>query len=188
MGQSGHFYTMKFVFVAFLAILASIGSAECPDNPPISQALNKAYVNLKFAKFPAEAQVVTDELWRLWTRAPDGKAQRLLNSGMLRMRQGDLRAAQDQLSTLIAYCPNYAEGYNQRAFARYLAFDFEQALADLAQALAIQPRHLGALSGKGLTHLSLGQEALAEIEFRKALALNPFTSDRDLIQDLGTDL
>jgi Flp pilus assembly protein TadD len=69
-----------------------------------------------------------------------------------------------------------------------LAFDFEKALPDLARTLAIQPRHLGALSGKGLTHLALGQEALAEIEFRKVLALNPFTPDQDLIQDLGTDL
>ncbi|MDA9953208.1 hypothetical protein N9D61_02560 [Planktomarina sp.] len=179
---------MKFIFAALLAIMASIGSAECPDNPPITQALNKAYTDLKFAKFSAEAQVVTDELWRLWTQAPDGEAQRLLNSGMLRIRQGDLRAAQEQLSDLIAYCPNYAEGYNQRAFARYLAFDFEKALPDLAQTLSIQPRHLGALSGKGLTHLALGQEALAEIEFRKVLALNPFTPDQDLIQDLGTDL
>ena len=127
---------MKFISTVLLVIMASIGSAKCPDNPPITQALNKAYTDLKFAKFSAEAQVVTDELWRLWTQAPDGKAQRLLNSGMLKIRQGDLRAAQEHLRDLIAYCPNYAEGYNQRAFAHYLAFDFEEALPDLARTLA----------------------------------------------------
>ena len=143
---------------------------------------------LKFAKFPEDAQLVVNQLWGLWIKAPDERAQQLLKSGMLRMRQGDLRKAETELTKLINYCPNYSEGYNQRAFTRYLAFDFENALPDLIRALELRPRHLGALSGKGLTHKAMGQELEAEIEFRKALSLNPFMPERNMIPNVGVDL
>ena len=183
-----HHQLMKYLFILLIISAAGVGYADCPNNPPITAALNQAYHNLQSSKLPSDSHAVTDKLWRLWTQAPDGKSQRLLNSGMLSIRQGNLQAAEAHLTALITYCPGYAEGHNQRALARYLAFDFEGSLVDLARVLSIQPRHLGALSGKGLTHLALGQEAKAEFFFRKVLALNPFTPDQDLIQDLGTDL
>ena len=179
---------MRVLRIVLCAALTSGASAQCPKNPEISQELEQAYRTLKFAKFPRDAQAATDVLWRLWTRAPDNRAQRMLNRGMMNLRLGDLAAAEGLLTALIEYCPNYAEGYNQRAFARYLAGNFQGALPDLLRTLSIQPRHLGALSGKGLTHLALGQSELAAIEFQKELALNPFTADRDLIPNLGTDL
>ena len=182
------FEAMRSLFIFLFTAFTTGALAQCPKNPAISEELDEAYRSLKFAKFPRDAQVATDVLWSLWTRAPDNRAQRLLNRGMMNLQLGNLAAAEGLLSALIEYCPDYAEGYNQRAFARYLAGDFDAALPDLVRTLSILPRHLGALSGKGLTHLALGQPELAEIEFRRELALNPFTADRDLIPNLGTDL
>ena len=182
------FGAMRSLFIFLFTVFTTGALAQCPKNPAISEELDEAYRSLKFAKFPRDAQVATDVLWSLWTRAPDNRAQRLLNRGMMNLRLGDLAAAEGFLSVLIKYCPDYAEGYNQRAFALYLAGNFQGALPDLVHTLSIQPRHLGALSGKGLTHFALGQSELAAIEFRKELALNPFAADRDLILNLGTDL
>ena len=179
---------MKTLTSLLFALVASTGLAACPINPSIGSDLNQAYDELKYTKFAADAQQVTDQLWRLWTQAPNGKAQRLLDNGMLKMRQGDLIASQAELTKLIEYCPNYAEGYNQRAFSLYLSSNFTDALLDLKKALTIRPRHLGALSGAGLAYLALGQAAKAEIQFRKLISLNPFTPERDLIPNLGTDL
>ena len=61
-------------------------------------------------------------------------------------------------------------------------------MPDLTKALELRPRHLGALSGKGLTYKAMGREREAEIEFRKALALNPFMPERNMIPNLGVDL
>ena len=179
---------MKILTSLLFSLVASTGWATCPINPSIGSDLNQAYDELKYTKFAADAQHVTDQLWRLWTQAPNRKAQRLLNNGMLKMRQGDLIASQADFTNLIEYCPNYAEGYNQRAFSLYLSSNFKDALLDLKKALYIRPRHLGALSGAGLTYLALGQVAKAEIQFRKLFNLNPFTPERNLIPNLGTDL
>ena len=43
------------------------------------------------------------------------------------LRLGELIAEQT-LDELIAYCPDYAEGYNQRAFAEYLRFNYSAAI------------------------------------------------------------
>jgi len=188
MAALSHVERMRILFIALITALTSDALAQCPKNPAISEELDKAYRTLKFAKFSRDAQVATDVLWSLWTRAPDNRAQRMLNRGMMNIQLGDLAGAEGFLSALIEYCPDYAEGHNQRAFARYLAGDFEGALPDLVRTLSIQPRHLGALSGKGLTHLALGQPELAGIEFQKEMALNPFAAERDLIPNLGTDL
>lgn len=184
----GQLKVMKYMITFLFALVATSGSATCPKNPSIGTELNQVYDELRFTKFSADAQHLTDKLWNLWTRAPDQKAQRLLNNGMLKIRQGDLDEADTDLSALVAYCPNYAEGYNQRAFARYLSSEFQDALPDLEKALSIRPRHLGALSGIGMTYLALGLAAKAEIHFRKLLNLNPSSPERNLIPNLGTDL
>ena len=183
---------MKSLFI-IAAVFGSIGFAEpseadCPENIAIEADLDRAYDRLKFSKFASDADLVTGQLWALWTQAPDQKSQMLLSSGLLNIKRGNLKLAEKVLSELITYCPNYAEGYNQRAFARYLDSNFEKALFDLQDALNLRPRHLGALSGKALTHVALGQEVEAQIELRKALALNPFMPEREMIKDLGTDL
>ena len=82
----------------------------------------------------------------------------------------------------MAYCPDYAEGYNQRAFVSFLAHDFEAALVDLEATLALNPRHIGALSGKALTLIGLGRREDGQATLRAALALNPWLSERALLE------
>ena len=95
----------------------------------------------------------------------------------------------DVLDRLVAYCPDYAEGWNQRAFVHFLRQDFEAALTDLDAAIALNPRHVGALSGKALTLIGLGRKAEAELALRAALALNPWLSERHLLEGLaGEDI
>lgn len=87
------------VFIILIFTAFTTGAlAQCPKNPAISEELDEAYRSLKFAKFPRDAQVATDVLWSLWTRAPDNRAQRLLNRGMMNLRLGDLAAAEGFLS------------------------------------------------------------------------------------------
>ena len=174
---------MKHVVIALVLALPlpALAQGVCPALPDRSAAVDRIYADLRFAPGPAEAQALSARLWDIWLDAPDKRAQRLLDQGMLLNRLGRRDAAREVLGTLIGYCPAYAEGYNQRAHAAFLAQDFSAALADLDRVLARRPRHLGALTGKALTLIAMGRVEDAQEPLRAALRLNRWLSERALL-------
>lgn len=179
---------MKWLFP--LCILAAPAVAQtCPPVADSSKEQAELFAGLAAAENELAAAPFNQGLWEIWTDAPDEIAQAMLDDGMARRGVYDFAGAVTVLSRLVDYCPDYAEGYNQRAFAFFLGGDFVAALIDLDATLAIQPDHVGALSGKGLTLLRLGREAEAQEALRAAVALNPWLAERALIAEpAGTDL
>ena len=125
----------------------------------------------------------------MWLDAPVSTAQAILDEGMTQRESFDFLGARTTLDGLVAYCPNYAEGYNQRAFASFLQRDYDAALLDLNKALEIMPNHIAALSGKGLTLMGMGRNDEGQEALRGALLLNPWLSEHALIREpAGTDI
>jgi len=112
-------------------------------------------------------------LWLLWSRSGDEAVDRLMTRGIEEMQAGRHREAIATFSEVIRRKPAFAEGWNKRATALYLAGEFRRSLADCAEVLKRNPRHFGALSGAGLIHLELEQPAQALEWFRRALEVNP---------------
>lgn len=130
-----------------------------------------------------------DALWRHWTHAPDEKSQALLDRGMSKRAEFNFVAAKEALDELVAYCPDYAEGWNQRAFVFFLTEDYPNALHDLEKALEITPDHIAAMSGLALTLTKLGRILAAQGVLRQALELNPYLPEKALLaKPKGTDL
>lgn len=173
-----------------LCLLAAPAFAQsCPPVTDYSDQFSEIEDDLRRTASEAEAGVLSQQLWELWLDAPDPIAQELLDEGMARRLSFDFLGSLAVLGRLIDYCPDYAEGYNQRAFSSFLARDFEAALVDLDKTLAILPNHIGALSGKGLTLLELGRNDEAQEALRAAVALNPWLAERALLTEpAGTDL
>ena len=111
-------------------------------------------------------------------RPPDG-------AGEPRREAKDTGLAIELLDAVVALAPYFVEGWNRRATLHYQRKDFGSALNDLAETLAREPRHFGALVGLGLILQDIGQDKQALEAFRQALALNPYL-DRvpDLIKAL----
>lgn len=169
--------------------LAAPAAGACPPAPDHSRALDALIAATQAAPNESAARPHAEAMWRYWADAPDEAAQALLDRGMAARRVGDMLGAVDAFDRLVAYCPDYAEGYNQRAFVRFLEQDHAAALPDLEAALARNPRHVAALSGKALTLMGLGRPAEAQSALRAALALNPWLSERHLLDPgRGTDL
>jgi len=181
---------MRFVFALLLLPLAAQAQdGVCPAAP--DNAARKADImqSLSTARDQTEAGFLSDQLWRIWTAAPDAEAQRLLDLGMDLRRQYNLAGSRDILSELVAYCPDYAEGYNQRAFSAFLAQDYVAALTDLDAAIAITPDHVAALSGKALTLIGLQRDDEAQTVLREAVRLNPWLGERVLLREpAGQDI
>jgi tetratricopeptide (TPR) repeat protein len=121
----------------------------------------------------AEAARAADALWQMWHRSGDPRLDGLLRDGVEAMERQDLASATSAFTRLIEEAPAFAEGWNKRATVRYLAQDYDGAIADCGETLARNPHHFGALSGQGLCHLMLGQFQEAAQLFRRTLAVHP---------------
>ena len=180
---------MKFWSVTFacLSMATAAVSETCPASPDHTDQMIGLLAEVREAKTEREGRAVSDRMWALWVIAPDTDAQELLDTGMSRREIFDFDGASKAFDALIAYCPDYAEGWNQRACVNFLRQDFEKALVDLDQALLLTPVHIGALSGKALTLLSMGESDEGQRVLRDALALNPWLQERAYLQPLKKD-
>ena len=170
---------MRAVWI--LPLLAVPAFAECPVGPDVSTETEAIYERLAAAPGPGAAGLIAAELWAHWTRAPDPRAQELLDEGMERRRAFDFAGARIALDALVERCPDYAEGWNQRAFVAFLTENHDDALSDLDRALSLNPRHVAALSGRGLTLIALGRIEEGQADIRAALEMNPWLAERSLL-------
>lgn len=175
---------MMYRFLIPVLISGSMAIADgCPVAPNHDDALTRLYEQVQAAPDAMAARVFSNQMWELWTEAPDEPSQMMLDEGMTALRYGDYLRAFDRLNKLVAYCPFYAEGYNQRAFLNFLRGDFEAVLPDLDQALKLNPRHTGALTGKARTLIALGRDDEAQEPLRQAVDLNPWLGERALLKE-----
>jgi tetratricopeptide (TPR) repeat protein len=112
-------------------------------------------------------------LWLLWGRSGDPAVDKLMARGVAAMQAGRQREAIDAFSEVIGEEPAFAEGWNKRATAYFLAGDYAKSIADCDQVLKRNPRHFGALSGLGQIYVHLGRYQEALRWFRRALEVNP---------------
>ena len=170
------------ITLPFIA-LASAGFAGCPEPVDIAVAEGRLLDDIQAAPNEMTARPLSNDLWKLWATAPNQTAQEMLDAGMRARSLGDFRLALSKFDDLVAYCPDYAEGYNQRAFVNFLSGRFEEALPDLDLAIARSPRHVAAIAGKALTLIQMGRDEEAQIVLREAVSLNPWLSERHLLTE-----
>ncbi len=154
----------------------------CPAAPDHSADLDPLYQQLQTAPDEATARLISNRMWGFWDNAPAAPSQQMLDEAMQARAQYDFLRAIDRLDALVGYCPHFAEGYNQRAFVNFLRQDYALALPDLDRALELNPRHVGALSGRALTLIALGLEDEGQAALRAALKINPWLSERSLLK------
>ena len=112
-------------------------------------------------------------LWLLWSRSGDSGVDRQMAAGTEQMQSGRLKQAIATFGEVIRRKPGFAEGWNKRATAYYLAGDFKRLLADCDEVMKRNPSHFGALSGYGQIHFGLENYEKALEYWRRALEANP---------------
>jgi len=143
-----------------------IASHGTPDDAPVLQAhLTDTSVEVR--------EVAEAGLWQLWSHSGDEKIDALLARGVDEMRGGDLDTAIATFSSIIDRRPDFAEGWNKRATALFLAGDFRRSLADCNEVIKRNPAHFGALAGFGQIYFQLEQYERAIAFWQRALQVNP---------------
>jgi tetratricopeptide (TPR) repeat protein len=117
--------------------------------------------------------IAEDALWTVWGRSGDARVDELFKRGVSEMNAEHFREAIATFTKVIEIKPDFAEGWNKRATAYYLAGDYRRSLADCDEVIKRNPQHFGALSGYGQVYLRLDRPDKALEYFRRALAVNP---------------
>jgi tetratricopeptide (TPR) repeat protein len=155
-------------------------TAEAPP-PPVEKPLKPAekraeqldilFAHLRRPGVPSDP--VELKIWALWAASDSPTAEVLLQQAA---RAIDDRAPAEALSILdrlVGAFPDYAEAWNKRATLYFMMKRDDQALKDIEKVLDLEPRHFGALAGKGVILERQKKYSAARAAYEEALAVNP---------------
>jgi tetratricopeptide (TPR) repeat protein len=147
--------------------LGLLGSFEA-SNPVLGRALADSD--------PIARAMAEDALWAVWFRADTPEHNEMLDRIRVLTGRQQLKEAEALATNLIAIAPNFAEAYNQRAFAYFLEGRLAESAADCQRVLTRNPFHIGAIEGLAKCQLGLGRPHDALKSLRRALKLRPHNS------------
>ena len=156
------------LLLAAALLLASPAAADQNDS-----RLYTLFQVLRDTENPARAAFVQQRIWSIWFEHADARLRRTLAAGEQALADGRLAVAVERVSEVIRLDPTFAEGWNRRATAYSADRRYQLSLADVAEVLAREPRHFGALAGRGLCLQALGRTAEAIAAYQQALEINP---------------
>jgi tetratricopeptide (TPR) repeat protein len=171
---------MRFLATSLLSllILTAAASPPPPQEPPLSaispaEKLDRLFVQLKRTRDASAAQQISSEIWAVWGRSGSATVDLLVRSADAAIEKSQYAVALDNLDEAIGLKPSYAEAWNKRATLHFKTGNYERSMADIAQVLAREPRHFGALSGMAAILQSSGRDTAALAVWEKVLDLYP---------------
>lgn len=158
-----------FCLVLSIAVLVATPARTDQTDP----RLDSLFGNLLTTDDFLEAVALTDRIWELWIETDDPTVSGFMTDGINAMQVGDMRRALIAFDEVVRLAPDFAEGWNKRATVYYLMGRYDKSLQDVKRTLELEPRHFGALSGRGLIYLDKGDLPEALSAFEHALDTNP---------------
>jgi tetratricopeptide (TPR) repeat protein len=167
----------KQILLAGLLVLASAVQAAGANNQCDVKA--DMFVQLAGAKTESAGRLAESVIWEYWfDQSPTTEVRSLLDRGRERREAYDYEAAENLFDQVVDQAPKYHEGYNQRAFARFLRENYDGALADLEETLRLCPDHFGALSGMYHVLRIQNRHQTAMKMLQRAVAIHPWIQER----------
>ena len=160
---------------AILTTLALCFGGNISKADQTDPRLPNLFERLKSATDAKTAQIIASNIWSIWSEKPDDKRlTELLRHGVDLMNAGRLRKAEKLFTSIIATAPDFAEAWNKRATVYFLMGAYDLSKQDIAQTVAREPQHFGALSGLGLVETHIGNYDAALKAYEKAAKIHPF--------------
>jgi tetratricopeptide (TPR) repeat protein len=177
------------VLVAALWLAAwVVPSAAAETLPPMAgigegSAHERAglFAELRAAKNEADAREIEDKIWKFWRSFADLESKRLLEVSREAQLRFDIGNALLAMEALIKHQPQFAEGWNQYGYMLFLAGSYDAALEAIEKTVELEPMHYAAFAGKGIILIQQGKEAQAQAPLKRALTINPWLKERNLI-------
>lgn len=160
---------LRATILAVAAIFAALPTAADQSDGRLDGLFEKL-LDLRDERVAQEVEL---RIWGIWREHDDNAIRELMRQGYRGMEGRDFRASLRAFDQVVAIAPDFAEGWNARATLYYLMGRHEDSLEDIMRTLVLEPRHFGALSGRGLVYAALEKWRPALESFEKALEVNP---------------
>ncbi len=154
-------------------MLAFAGPASVAQERRPRLTLDQLFEGLKRAPDEATAQAIEAQIWSVWQNQGSPTVQLLMRRGLRHLQAEAYEDALEDFDAVIALSPELAEGWNKRATVYFRRGELDNAARDIAEALAREPRHFGALVGLSYIHERRGDALAALRAFEAALAIHP---------------
>jgi tetratricopeptide (TPR) repeat protein len=147
--------------------------AENPAPPSPSEMRAEIYARLAASRDADETEGLVGLLVTAYAQSGSDTGDLLLKRAHKAIEAKDYKAAEKILDATILLLPDWAEGWNVRATLRYLDGDYDGSMADIAQTLKREPRHLGALLGMASILQSRDNDDEALKVYQRVLEIAP---------------
>jgi len=149
-------------------------------------ALDRLFASLRKTSDEQAAKGVEEKIWEIWSRFDSPTAEVLLGQAVVAMGAAENTASLEILDRIVASYPTYAEAWNKRATLHFALGNYEASLRDIDKVLDLEPRHFGALAGRGMIYQRQENWTAALNAYREALSMNPsMTGVKNAVQELS---
>ena len=148
-------------------------------------ALSPSLAPLLHHADPVVSAAAEQALWSVWFRSGSALAQSLICQAVCLLEGDRWDEAAAVLTEIVTEEPGFAEAWNQRGIARYLAGRLCDSIADWKRVIRLNPHHFGAMAGLGHCFALLGRRTDALDCYHAALHIHPrMDGIRQAIQQL----
>jgi tetratricopeptide (TPR) repeat protein len=160
--------------------------AQRRPSAALPSRLNELFVKLSACPSATAAERLEDAIWGAWMYHGHEGAELALSRAADDMAARRFDIAETRLAQLLRCRPDWAEAWNKLATLYYLADRDDECVGALHRALALEPRHFGALASFGEVLRAQEETEAARVAFGSALRLHPHLAGaRQAMQELG---
>jgi len=161
--------------ILFTSFLSASAWAEAGLND-YAVRLDKLFAELHGNLDETTSKLIEVQIWSVWANESTPEAVAQLAEASSAMNAGAFDVAEKKLIAIVQAHPDFAEAWNRRATLYFMQGRYEESLADISHVLDLEPRHFGALSGKGMVLRAQGKPAEALRAMKDALEINPYAA------------
>jgi tetratricopeptide (TPR) repeat protein len=184
---------MRYFRLTSLALIAGLSCssvlAQSPEQAPAAQStvpaaapvaarpVDPLFEALKRERDPQKARGIASQIFSDLNDSGSATVNLLMQWATTAIKEKRNSAALDFLDQVTVLDPAYPEGWQRRATLHYTMGETRKSMADIAEVLRREPRHLGALAGMAGILTEAGKDELALKAWERYLEVYP--ADRD---------
>ena len=147
-----------------------VAPAGAEDGP---SRLDTLFSELKRERNEKAAERIARQIGAQWMDSGSASVDLMMQWANKAISEKKFDVALDFLDQVIVLQPGYAEGWNRRATVHFMMDNYAKSMSDIAQTLALEPRHFGAIAGMAQIFKAAGNDPWALDAYEEALDVYP---------------